>query len=261
MILAPSWVPDFSINVAAGVTVAVGGVVLVFILAKVRRVFRHRAFDAFWGSRAREGGERFCVVTGVYADTRPPAGNRYVKTYSSGQQQLLIGGSEVGSVAEARGAGYLTHAVSEHRHALPVIDSDERLRGPWDGTFVCLGSGYSNEKTLTILNLAENTYCDFAFTSGNLPAIRTKWDGSLYPIQQQPLRDRAMIVKMPNPWREGHSLVVCAGLAEPGTSGAAYFLAQNWRQLHGRYGSKPFGVVIEVDSNSDQTARPIAYSP
>ena len=251
-----SWASDFGSNVGGDL---VGGA-LAFAFGYFARgavtLQQHRKFESFWGAGCRSGAEKVLVVMGVYHDPRPATGNRYVKTLSTGQAIPLVGGQEVGSVAEGRAASYLSSALAKHRSIPPGVSSDEDVVAQWDGTFLCLGSGDSNEKSRVILDLKENVFCEF--WHGN---IRSKWDGKTYPIQQNPPRDRALIVKLRNPWMEGHSLVVCAGLAEPGTAGAAYYLARNWQKLHRRYGKSPFGIVLEVDWSSDQTAREIANSP
>ena len=249
-----SWASDFGSNVAGDL---VGGA-LAFVFGYLAhwglQTQRHRQFDSFWGTECRTG--KAVIVMGVYQDPRPANTNRYVKTYSTGQQILLPGGQEVGSVAEGRAASYVSSALAKHRSDQPVVSSDEDVIKQWDGTFLCLGSGASNEKSQVVLSLASNDFCDFQ------PAgIRSKWDGKTYGIQRNPPRDKALIVKLANPWTEGHSLIVCAGQAEPGTAGAAYYLARNWKKLQKRYGNTPFGVVLEVDWSSDQTAREIASSP
>lgn len=47
----------------------------------------------------------------------------------------------------------------------------------------------------------------------------------------------------------------CAGLGTRGTTGASWFLANHWRDLHEQVGSDDFIAVVEVQSFSDQTAR------
>jgi hypothetical protein len=47
---------------------------------------------------------------------------------------------------------------------------------------------------------------------------------------------------------------VCAGLGEYGTSGACWYLANRWEELQG---ANEFGIVVEVELGSDESARKI----
>ncbi len=246
---------DFLPNLASEAAAALIMAVLIFSLQYAWRQGHYRTFRRFWGEKARDDKERFCVVTGVYADPRPQNQNRYIKQLAAGPTVQLVGGREVGSQAEARAAGYVAAEIGRYRGPTIEIDTDERLVRSWNGTFICLGSGDSNEKTRDTLNLKENVFCSFA--GGGILA---RWDKTFHQIQRQPPRDKGIILKIPNPHSVGHSLVVCAGLAEPGTAGAAYYLARSWPQLLKRYGSGPFCIVVEVDWNSEQTARPVSFS-
>jgi hypothetical protein len=46
--------------------------------------------------------------------------------------------------------------------------------------------------------------------------------------------------------------MLCAGLGERGTTGAAWYLANRWRHLLRRVGDRDFVAVIEVQPNTDQ---------
>jgi len=52
--------------------------------------------------------------------------------------------------------------------------------------------------------------------------------------------------------------IVCAGIGERGTSGAAWYLANKWQELRSRAYDKPFAAILKVEgdvySGRDQSA-------
>jgi hypothetical protein len=71
--------------------------------------------------------------------------------------------------------------------------------------------------------------------------------------------DKGIVLKIENPYSPGHSLVVCSGQKEWGTSGSAWFLAKHWRTLRRRFGKSPFLIVINVSIGSDESAHEIKF--
>lgn len=69
--------------------------------------------------------------------------------------------------------------------------------------------------------------------------------------------DKAIILKLVNPYFSGYSLIVCAGLGEWGGSGSAWFLSTHRRMLSRRFGKEPFLIVVSVTPGSDESAREI----
>ncbi len=67
-------------------------------------------------------------------------------------------------------------------------------------------------------------------------------------------------ISLPSQRFRGSFVFVCAGLGDWGTSGAAWYLAANWNDLRSRYGES-FGIVVEVDIGSDESARPVSRKP
>jgi hypothetical protein len=124
-----------------------------------------------------------------------------------------------------------------------------------------MGSSDSNIKSREILELEENEYCDFAVANDGSPAIKKEGVEGFFVPSRNPPRDYGLIVKLPNTRYPGHSLIVCAGLGEWGTSGAAFYLSQNWRRLSREHPNRAFGIVVEVIPGSDESAREISEPP
>ena len=71
-------------------------------------------------------------------------------------------------------------------------------------------------------------------------------------------KDRAVLARFVNPHHSEHYLFICAGTGEWGTSGATYFLFDQWKKLNKRFKKrKNFCLIIEVDVESDESAKEI----
>ncbi|MDD5693244.1 MAG: hypothetical protein PHU86_02135 [Patescibacteria group bacterium] len=66
--------------------------------------------------------------------------------------------------------------------------------------------------------------------------------------------DLGVLMRIRNPWHKKFYLFVCAGLGEWGTSGSAYYLFQNWKQLYKENKNKDFCYLIRVRPDSDESA-------
>jgi len=153
----------------------------------------------------------------------------------------------------ARTINYLSSYFSEHLK--PQVDTDLVLFGKWEGTFICLGSPNSNLKTNEVINLKENGYLKFSDDGIYIINIKA---GSKITVSKD--NDYGIILKLNNPFFQGYTLFICAGLGEYGTSGSAYYLARYWQSLYKKFGNRPFGAIIEVRHGSDESARPIDYA-
>ena len=60
---------------------------------------------------------------------------------------------------------------------------------------------------------------------------------------------------------QNRTWIAVAGLGEWGTSGAAWFLARNWKEVEKIYKQKPFGLIIKVRAGKDESAQLVYRSP
>jgi hypothetical protein len=136
--------------------------------------------------------------------------------------------------------------VEELAHLVAVrVVSDVDVSSQWSGTFVNIGSSASNIKTDGIKHFPENPWLiddlgGFTFKDGHKEEAEERLD-------------KGIILKLPNPYFRGYSVIVCAGLGEWGTSGAASFLAREWKKLAKRFGKSAFLVVISVTPGADES--------
>lgn len=216
--------------------------------------FERAAFRRIFGKRAIEAG-RITVTLDTYRDLRllPPhiqQGNRFYKVFPDGHITQIPGAyGDLLGYCTARGAGYLINHLARLRDISIRVVSDGHAASEWEGTFINLGSSYSNMKTDHIKKLPENPWL-----FDDLGKFIFK-DGKEIVIDQN--GDKAIILKVANPYFPGYALIVCAGLGEWGGSGSAWFLSTHWRRLSRRFGRHPFLVVVNVASGSDESAREI----
>jgi|GEM_PF-4915722 hypothetical protein len=222
-----------------------------------------RAFRKIFGKRAGRSGDLMIVVDTI-RDTRilppleqqkigiqpstSPSGHRFFKTFPDGHY-TAINGPTGGLLPEcsARGASYLLTAAKGIRGVSGKTVSDNVASSRWNGTFVTLGSSYSNIKTDDIKLLPENPWLlndsgEFRLKNGNT-------------IKMEQRYDKGLVMKIPNPHCRGHALIICEGLGEWGTSGSAWFLGNHWRDLSKRFGSNPFLLVLRVTKGTDESSR------
>lgn len=224
------------------------------VIPKSRRKFLLRRF---WGKGVL--GQDFAISYGALIDSRltepNPPPYRYVKRYHDGRQVYLVGpwGNIVGG-CELRSASYISNTLSPYRKKAVAVVDDAAAFANLNRTFVALGSPSSNEITDLILREPNNEFLEFG-QEGNAYFIRDKKSGRKFAGFEPPVRkDYGIALKIPNLRFPGQFFFVCAGLGEWGTSGASWYLATKWRDLQSKSGNA-FGVVVEVEMGSDESAR------
>src|SRR6266496_5140649 len=217
----------------------------------VPRAIHNYKFSKFFGQQAIKS-DRVFIVLDPYEHPLPRPNQRYVKNfYGRRPNQTLAGEDKVLGSCSVRITKYASSEFALFRNKTnPVkIVLDEEVTDSWEGTFVCFGSSDSNIKTFDIERLVQNNLYSFPFDNNRNRCFEI--DGQRYSIQGN--MDAAVLMGLQNPWHRDHKLFVCAGLGEWGTSGAAYYLFKNWRQLHNKFGAqKNFVLMLRVNINSDE---------
>ena len=244
---------NLSINLFAGI--------LIFLLGLfwhcIPKSYRKFLLTRFWGKEVC--GKDFVICYGTLMDSRltqpNPPPYRYVKSYPDGRVVNLVGpwGNIVGD-CEIRSVSYIINALSSYRKdAISVMD-DKTAFKDINRTIIALGSPSSNQITDMILREPNNIFTEFG-QDGSVSFIRDKITNRRFIGFQEPIKiDYAIVLKIPNLRFPKHFFFVCAGLGEWGTSGASWYLSTKWWDLNKEFGNA-FGIVVEVDIESDGTAR------
>ena len=243
---------NFSINVVAGLFIFLVG----FFWQRIPKTWREFRMRQFWGKDLF--GMGFAVCHGTLQVDRSAGAiltSPFIKIYRNGSVIRISGPSEnVMGDSEIRSVAYLVRELSSARKSAIKIQPDNKAFTHLNRSIVALGSGASNEVTRLVLNEPNNSFLDFG-QEGNDVFIQDKGTGKKYFGFRPPvLKDYGIIIKLPNLRRRGSFLFICAGLGDWGTSGAAWYLASHWNDLRSKF-REAFGVVVEVDIGSDESAR------
>lgn len=234
---------DYFINITAGLFL------MGFIpgISRIRTFFKLKTFKKFWGKEIFKNPNVVIDVFNYDNSIQPNRARRYFKDFRNQPPVPIAGVDKVMGVETARAARFITGLFYRFSQKLVSIRTDEELISEWDGTYICFGSSDSNIKTKEILLLPENRFLDFDFDpKTGQRVIKRKTDGKNFKFSPRPPRDRSMVVKVTNPRFSDQKLFICAGLGEWGTAGAAWYLANKWKELLKEFGERDFGVVIET---------------
>ena len=249
-----AWI-DVIVYLALGILVLVLLLWLAFGVAP--RSYRRNEFTRFWGKSAL--GPQAVICWGALTDSRltqpdPPV-YRYVKRYHDGRALQILGpaGNVPGS-AEMRAVSYILNSLRTYRARPIAVIDDASALGNLNRTIIALGGPLSNEITDFVLRETSNRFVEFG-QEGHVTFIRDKKSDKKFKSHHGAVRkDYGVIMRLPNMRFPGHLFLTCAGLGEWGTSGAAWYLARQWRNLQREFNG-PFAVVVEVEIGSDESAR------
>ncbi len=195
----------------------------------------------------------------VYADflLRPDVQGGETHPY-----QKPAGGGDIFSIenpvsgCEARSANYLISTLSKEGGRFPSFTPDSQVQGLLDISFITLGGPASNLKTNdAMLDQGNRLVC---FDQANDRMVRVGQNAPLF--QREPGFDYGLILKL-RPQRFPERVwIVCAGFSEWGSSGAAWYLSQNWKRIHDRWKDAPFAIIVKVRPTQDESAEPIYQS-
>jgi hypothetical protein len=270
---AVSWLDvtlSFAINVVAAFFVFLVGI----FWSRIPKCLRDFRMRRFWGKDLFDG--RFALCHGTLQVDRSCSTPRgaaeqtatlplpFVKIFRDGSKIRISGPSEnVMGDSEIRSTAYLVRELSRGLKTTVEIEPDNKAFSRLNGSVVAVGSSGSNEITRLILQEPNNRFFDFAQEEGEEGKVfiyeketKKKYFGFRTPLA----KDYGVVVKLPNLRFPGSFFFVCAGLGDWGTSGAAWFLASNWNSLRTKF-ANAFGVVVEVDIGSDESARVVSEVP
>jgi len=129
------------------------------------------------------------------------------------------------SECEVRGSSYLSSLLSSSSGRLPILLSDTDASALVDSNFLCLGWVGSNYKTADIVSSPRNIF---------LKKVIDKFvwiSGGELPYKCSNEADYGIILRIASPEFPDKAWIVCAGLGEWGTSGAAWFLSNKWQDI------------------------------
>jgi|SRR5579871_54759 len=237
--------PTLSLNFLSSVLWRIAE--LVPVLGKRRR------FGRIFGSAASRGALHVAVGALVPPVGCDEKGNVIERVLSKkGVPGSLFSAMQVVSCCEVRAATYLIESAALNAGHVSILSTDEDIATKEQLSFVSFGLA-DNLKTLQLLANAANSFVDF-----ESQVLVSKLSRKLLAQNVAPVRlDHGLILKIRPSSNPEQTWICCAGLHEWGTSGAAWYLANRWRDLHAKFGTKPFAVIVKVKWGHDESAEPI----
>ena len=253
-----SWT-TFPANLLAALIAALLAFLLGLFWPVIPKSYQQYHVRRFWGKGVL--GQDFVITYGGFLNSRindlPPTEFWYVKRYHDGRQFTVRGPREhVVADAEIRSASYIINTLSKYRKTAVAVMIDATAFANLNRTFVSIGSSSTNEITDLILREENNTFLEFRQEDRTFLIRDKKSDEKFLGFQDPVRKDLGIVLKIPNLRFPGHFFFVCAGLGEWGTSGASWYLAAKWRDLESEFDDS-FGIVVEVEPGSDESARRI----
>lgn len=241
-------------NLPGGV---VAGLITVGILESYRKIFsllnRHR-FKQVFGEDILKGSNFHLIYAQLgLVPVHNKQGNVVTHPYvkpgeeSSGARFSI---ERPVSSCEVRAAKYLAEIIGAESRQAPTLSSDYDLRGQLDISFVSFGGPLSNYKTRDAIGNDGNQL--IAFDNNFL----SKKSGRIVVSPDQGF-DYGLILKVHPTQFPERVWLVCAGIGEWGTSGAAWYLAHNWKEIYRYSKKKPFAIIVRVRPRQDESAEPI----
>jgi len=157
-------------------------------------------------------------------------------------------------IASVRAVSYLSNTIGKYIQRSPPVRSDIEVRSLLDLDFISFGGPFSNAMTETCLDNAGNRLVIFDQTMNQ---FKRKNDTQAL-VNFIAGFDYGLILKLHPVQFPERVWIVCAGIGERGTSGAAWYLANKWQELRNRAYERPFAAILKVEedvhSGRDQSA-------
>jgi hypothetical protein len=163
------------------------------------------------------------------------------------------------SQCELRAANYLSSAIGSATGNTPALRSDTSVRQVVDLDFISFGGPMSNFKSDDCQTNPGNRLAFFD-QGPAIPQFLDRATRTACANCADRNFDYGMVLKVHPTAFPKRTWIMCAGIAEWGTSGAAWYLANRWNDLRKLVKDRPFVLVVRVRPQQDESAESIALS-
>ncbi len=238
----------------------VGGILTIVVTAlatSTLRTWRRRRFRHVFGN-CRSPLELAYAALKLHPDVKAslpsaflrPGGEPFVFVRSD-SDNATFSASQVASACELRAASYVASALGKDGACESTFVDCDSVASKLDLDFISFGL-VSNRKTIDVFRNEANYLVNIIPNPGFMASRLT--GESLIPDRREYL-DYGIILKIHPVQFPERTWIACAGMGEFGTSGAAWFLARNWKELeHRAKGAKPFFALLAVEPGKDESA-------
>ncbi len=266
---------DFWLNVFGGVLAAVAFALLSWFIARVLSWVQHRRFRQVFGDDVATQ-DLYHLIYGQYkldecllklavagaknagmsdCKANKLVGFPYVRPHRP-HLRLSIGNPVGGSAVPS--AQYLLNAIAKHTGTAAVLTPDQGTEAKFDASFIAIGGPNSNDWTREALQLAANDGVKISPDEKNTEHEKITIDGEHSYFRLDEGGDVGLILKVHPDQFPDRTWIVCAGFTESGSKGAAWYLANRWRDIRKWARAGPFAMLVRVEADLDDSAKPIA---
>lgn len=236
----------------------IGGLVTVAIieLCKViNQKFKLKQFKTVFGRNILQSNSYHIIYAQFIL---PPQKDENGKTIQHPYQKferpdIRISIDKPVSSCELRAAKYLFTSIARAQAKPPALSSDYELKGRLDISFIALGGPFSNFKTEDANSNSGNNL--IRFDQNRQQFVSTKSNRRLLDYEHG--FDYGLILKINPKQFPLRTWIVCAGLGEWGSSGAAWYLANKWNEIYEFAKDASFAFIVKVKYEQDESAEPI----
>lgn len=211
---------------------------------------RTRRFRQVFGE---DSNKKFYVIYSVYRS--PSRGIIFPKPKPEVVRRRACGGtnlSTVNSCATTRAVGHLVYGFGENVKIAPIILSDKDTDEDMELSFISIG-GITNFKTVDLLENSSNKFLDYE--KGSIIAKGSR--RALVRAGKESGFDHGFIIKVNPSNNMRRTWICCGGVAEWGTSGAAWYLVHRWKEIRKFAKGKPFACITKTRVGSDDSTEAI----
>lgn len=247
-------IENIAFNIVGGVLTAL----IFYLCTRARNKWQSWRFKRIFGT---ETGSHFLVYGSLILHpllirlipTELSKLRDYPLTKST-DERFAFSAEKTASASEIRAAAYVAAALGKDGGVASHFVSDEFLRDKLDVDFVSFGA-LSNLKTLDVFTNDANQLAEYDSQQESFVSKKTR-KPLCRPRQDY---DYGIILKIHPRQFPRRTWIACAGLAEWGTSGSAWFLSRRWRDIEKLVkGDDHFVAVIEVKKEQDESASLVA---
>jgi hypothetical protein len=248
-------------HIAFGTLSFIGG----FLFNYLRARRQDRRFRKFFGGKRKV--ERIRVVYGQFTELVNP-GDKANLEFANAQKIYHIGKKRIVNVrrfSEFAGAStitavnYISNELLKHKHFPSKVYTDVEAVKNYSHSFISIGGPASNELTDSLMDRRDNIYFEFEIPDNPTPSslfeLYKKTPNGNVKLERLQDFDYGIIIRLDN--KHEHDVVkdsvyfVCAGLGSHGTSGACYYLANNWNNLYDRFKTDEFGMLLKIRKGAE----------
>jgi len=246
--LCSHYLPDIKnigFNIFGGVIVIILERIYFFINKKIRFYRIKKIFGEDVGIDYKLVYGQFSLKN-VFDNKGKPINYPFTKSENGTSHSII----DPVSFSDTKAAKYISLLIAKETGGYSELVSDSEFGKDSDKSY-CSTGGYSNNRSIEILKSENNQFFDFNLPKDSIPGIIDKETNEI-TINDNPEFDLGIIIKIKNRYFPKRSQMCIAGLNIWGTSGAAWLLANKWKEVYRIVGKNEFGLIIKVKKGNDQ---------